>query len=61
MGPFRDWLRAATAQRDEYAAAQAGRARPDRDLNDYSDDKMPWISAGLARAETWGARTGWNP
>ncbi len=27
-------------------------ARPDHDVNDYSDGKMPWISAGLARAET---------
>jgi GrpB-like predicted nucleotidyltransferase (UPF0157 family) len=34
--------------------------RPDHDVDDYSRDKMPWISAALARAEDWAAAADWS-
>ena len=53
---FRDWLRSHDAERDAYAAMKQDLAgRPGRDVNDYSLDKMPWISAALSRAESWAA------
>jgi dephospho-CoA kinase len=51
---LRDWLRADESRRDEYATVKRTlAARPDHDVNDYSLDKMPWISHALARAQTW--------
>ncbi|PZG22001.1 GrpB family protein [Nonomuraea aridisoli] len=51
---LRDWLRADPAHRAEYEAVKRGlAARPDHDVNDYSLDKMPWISRALGRAEAW--------
>jgi dephospho-CoA kinase len=51
---LRDWLRADTTHRQEYEATKrALAARPDHDVNDYSLDKMPWISQALGRAEAW--------
>lgn len=32
-------------------------ARPSHDVNDYSVDKMPWISDALSRAEAWSRQT----
>jgi GrpB-like predicted nucleotidyltransferase (UPF0157 family) len=41
---LRDWLRAHGDERDSYGAMKRGLSqRPDRDVNDYSEDKMPWI------------------
>ena len=55
---FRDWLRGHDQERDAYAAMKHRLARrPGRDVGDYSQDKMPWISAALSRAE----RTTWSP
>jgi dephospho-CoA kinase len=59
---FRDWLRAHDEERDGYAAMKGELAsRAGRDVNEYSIDKMPWISAALGRAEHWAAATGWSP
>jgi dephospho-CoA kinase len=59
---FRDWLRSHDQERDAYAAMKRELAqRPDHGVDDYSKDKMPWISAALARAEDWAAAAGWSP
>jgi hypothetical protein len=34
--------------------------RPASDVDADSVDKMPWIAAGLGRADAWAARTGWT-
>ncbi|TDD43430.1 hypothetical protein E1286_28790 [Nonomuraea terrae] len=54
---LRDWLRADPAHRREYEAVKRElAARPGHDVNDYSLDKMPWISRALGRAEAWARR-----
>jgi len=59
---FRNWLRVQPAARAEYLAMKrALAARPDHDVNDYGVDKIPWISAAAARAETWAEETGSQP
>jgi dephospho-CoA kinase len=59
---FRDWLRSHDKERDAYAAMKRELAqRPDHGVDDYGRDKMPWISAALARAEDWAAAAGWPP
>jgi dephospho-CoA kinase len=59
---FRDWLRSHDDERDAYAAMKRQLAqRPDHGVDDYGSDKMPWISAALARAEDWAAAAGWSP
>ena len=59
---FRDWLRSHDEERDAYAAMKRELTqRPDHDVGDYGRDKMPWISAALARAEDWAAAAGWSP
>lgn len=59
---FRDWLRSHDEERDAYAAMKDGLTRrPDPDVNLYSKEKMPWISAALARAENWAQSTAWSP
>ena len=30
-------------------------------VDDYSTDKMPWISSALSRAGQWAARSNWSP
>jgi len=53
---LRDWLRADPAHRDEYAVTKRRLAiRPDHNVDDYSLDKMPWISQALGRALAWRA------
>lgn len=59
---FRDWLRGHDGERDAYAAMKRALAsRPGRDIDDYGRDKMPWISAAAARAESWAQSTAWSP
>jgi dephospho-CoA kinase len=59
---FRDWLRAEPAARNEYEAMKRElAARPDSNVDEYSVDKYPWISAATARAEKWAARVGYTP
>ncbi|MFI7612656.1 GrpB family protein [Nonomuraea terrae] len=54
---LRDWLRADPAHRREYEAVKRElAARPGHDVNDYSLDKMPWISRALGRAQAWARR-----
>lgn len=51
---LRDWLRADQRHRQEYASVKRTLAEhADHDVNDYSRDKMPWISQTLNRAELW--------
>jgi dephospho-CoA kinase len=51
---FRDWLRANPDERDEYERLKLGLgAADDAHVDSYSHDKMPWVRAGLARAEPW--------
>jgi len=58
---FRDWLRADAADRAGYATFKRGLAgQPGIDLDTYSDDKLPWISGSLARAQRWAAQSGWD-
>jgi dephospho-CoA kinase len=59
---FRDWLRSHPDERAAYEAmkvrlSEAAGAHVDR----YGEEKMPWIRAGLERAEAWAAGTGWAP
>lgn len=59
---FRDWLRSQPDERASYEAMKDGlAAEHDVDVDRYSEDKMPWIRAGLARAELWAANTDWVP
>jgi dephospho-CoA kinase len=59
---FRDWLRSRPDERTSYEAMKDGlAAADDAHVDHYSEDKMPWIRAGLARAEIWAADTGWVP
>jgi dephospho-CoA kinase len=59
---FRDWLRSHDEERDAYAAMKRELApRPSYDVDAYSQDKMRWISAALARAERWADSTTWSP
>ncbi len=59
---FRDWLR---SQPDERACYETMKdrlaAEDDVNVDRYSQDKMPWIRAGLERAELWAADTSWVP
>ncbi|MHB8246968.1 MAG: GrpB family protein [Acidimicrobiales bacterium] len=51
---FRDWLRAHDAERDAYAAIKRElAARRDSTVDDYGEDKMPWIRSALERAKRW--------
>jgi GrpB-like predicted nucleotidyltransferase (UPF0157 family) len=57
---FRDWLRSHDDERNAYAELKRGLAqRTDRSVDDYSTDKMPWISDALSRAGQWAARSSW--
>ena len=59
---FRDWLRAHDDERNDYAAMkQALTRRPNSHVDNYSREKMPWISAALRRAEEWAVCTRWSP
>lgn len=59
---LRDWLRAHEHGRAEYVELkQRLAATPGGNVDQYSDDKMPWIASAIARAEDWAAATGWNP
>ena len=59
---FRDWLRSHHDERNAYAELKRGLAqRPGRNVDDYSTDKMPWISDALSRAGQWAARSNWSP
>lgn len=55
---FRDWLRAVESGRDRYAAMKAGISGQQVDV--YSDNKEPFISAALGEAELWAADSGWR-
>jgi dephospho-CoA kinase len=58
---FRDWLRSHDDERDAYAAMKKTLAGVDIHVDRYSEDKMPWIHAALARAETWALSCRWSP
>jgi dephospho-CoA kinase len=59
---FRDWLQGHDDERNAYAELKRGLAqRPGRNVDDYSTDKMPWISDALSRAGQWAARSNWSP
>jgi GrpB-like predicted nucleotidyltransferase (UPF0157 family) len=59
---IRDWLRGHDGERDAYGAMKRGLAqRPGHNVDDYSKDKMPWISAALDRAEEWAVSAHWSP
>ncbi|MER5268605.1 dephospho-CoA kinase [Actinosynnema sp. NPDC002837] len=53
---FRDWLRADTAARDEYAAVKlelAEKHRGDADAFSYAESKEPWMAAATARVDAF--------
>ena len=59
---FRDWLRSHVDERTSYEALKARlAAEDDAHVDRYSEDKMPWIRAGLERAELWASESGWTP
>jgi dephospho-CoA kinase len=58
---FRDWLRAHPQERASYEAMKVSLAADGTvGVDRYSEDKMPWIHAGLERAERWATETGWS-
>ena len=58
---FRDWLRSLPDERASYESMKGMlAAEDDMDVDRYSENKMPWIRAGLARAERWAADTNWE-
>lgn len=59
---FRDWLRSMSHERASYESMKREvAAEDDVNVDRYSEAKMPWIRAGLARAEVWAADTCWVP
>jgi dephospho-CoA kinase len=59
---FRDWLRSRPDERSSYESMKHTLASAHAiDVDRYSQDKMPWIRAGIERAEAWAADTGWAP
>jgi GrpB-like predicted nucleotidyltransferase (UPF0157 family) len=59
---FRDWLRCHDDERSAYTTLKSALAKgPNAHVDDYSRDKMAWISAALGRAEGWAAATNWSP
>jgi dephospho-CoA kinase len=59
---FRDWLRSQPTERAAYQQMKRDLPGDDEvDVDRYSEDKMPWIRAGLERAERWAAATDWAP
>ncbi|MQA07445.1 MAG: dephospho-CoA kinase [Pseudonocardiaceae bacterium] len=58
---LRDWLRAHPDGVREYADVKHRLTRNRyQDINDYADDKTPFIASALERAETWARHTGWR-
>jgi dephospho-CoA kinase len=58
---MRDHLRADPAARDAYAAAKRRWAAEHPDIGGYAGVKEPWFDAEAEAAETWAARSGWQP
>ncbi len=58
---FRDWLRADAAELVRYEAVKRRLADDHLVRADYAEAKEPWFDAALQRAESWAARTGWQP
>ncbi len=59
---FRDWLRVHADERAAYEAIKRRlAAEEDLHVDRYSDEKLPWIRAGLQRAETWATEIRWTP
>lgn len=59
---LRDWLRVHPAGREEYVELKRRLASvPGGNVDQYSDEKMPWIASALERAERWAAREMWAP
>jgi GrpB-like predicted nucleotidyltransferase (UPF0157 family) len=58
---FRDWLRAHADERAAYAALKRRLAGDTADVDDYGEQKMPWIRAALGRAERWAQACSWEP
>lgn len=61
---FRDWLRAESEPRAEYARLKHGlatRYADDGTIARYADAKQPWLREASLRAEQWATRTGWTP
>lgn len=57
-----DWLRMHADGRAQYAAIKRSLASRDGlDVNNYSVDKLPFISEALGRAERWAKKVGWEP
>ncbi len=56
---FRDWLRADSAPRQEYAALKRRLAADNADPSAYAAGKEPWFEASETRAVAWSRRTGW--
>ena len=58
---MRDHLRADPVARDAYAAAKRRWAAEHPDIGGYAGVKEPWFDAEAEAAETWAARSGWQP
>lgn len=58
---FRDWLCANAEHRSEYEALKHSLARATRDVDSYSDAKLPWIDEAVTRADAWASGTKWSP
>lgn len=57
--PLRDWLRAHEDGHAEYESLKRGLAeRPGSNVDECSDEKMPWISSAIARADAWARALG---
>lgn len=59
---FRDWLRADSTARAEYAAVKQRLAAEHALVrDDYALAKEPWFDLAWPRVQAWTARTGWQP
>lgn len=57
---FRDWLRADSAAREDYAAHKRDLVAACTSTTQYSEAKEPWFTANWPRMQEWARRTGWH-
>ncbi|SEE15307.1 dephospho-CoA kinase [Ruania alba] len=58
---FRDWLRADTGARAEYARLKRELVDRCETTGDYAEAKEPWFDHAWPRMRAWAAETGWVP
>ncbi|UFU08110.1 dephospho-CoA kinase [Ruania halotolerans] len=58
---FRDWLRADSSARQEYARVKEELAQQWETTAGYAEAKEPWFDRAWPRMREWASATGWTP